>query len=76
MSLFKNIKLYETLTLQLRGEAFNVLNHPQPGFGVNAGGSLPSINVGNAGVDGGAFADNKDITLANRVVQVGFRIIF
>ena len=76
MSLFKNIKIWETLTLQLRGEAFNVLNHPQPGFGVAAGGSLPSIFVGNAGVPGGAFADNQDITLANRVVQVGLRVLF
>ena len=76
MSLFKNIKIMERLTLQLRGEAFNVLNHPNPGFGVAAGGSLPSINVNNAGLEGGAFAEHKDISLANRVVQVGFRIIF
>ena len=75
-SLFKNIKIYERLTLQLRGEAFNVLNHPNPGFGVAAGGSLPSIFVGNAGAVGAGFAEHKDISLANRVVQVGFRVIF
>jgi hypothetical protein len=76
MSLFKNIKIFERLTLQLRGEAFNVLNHPNPGFGVASGGSLPSIFVGNAGAPGAGFAEHKDISLANRVVQVGMRIIF
>lgn len=76
MSLFKNIKIWESVTLQLRGEAFNVLNHPQPGFGVNQGGSLPAIDVGDAGIPGSAFAENKDITLANRVIQVGMRVIF
>jgi hypothetical protein len=75
-SVFKNIKVLEGLTIQLRGEAFNVLNHPNPGFGVAAGGHLPSINVGNAGATGVGFAEHKDISLANRVVQVGIRIIF
>jgi hypothetical protein len=76
MSLFKNLKIFERLTLQLRAEAFNVLNHPNPGFGVNSGGSLPSIFIGNAGAPGAGFAEHKDISLANRVVQVGARIIF
>ena len=78
MSVFKNIKLYERLTLQLRGEAFNVLNHPNGGFGVAApgGAPIPSINVGNAGAPSIGFAEHKDVTLANRVVQVGLRIIF
>jgi hypothetical protein len=76
LSVFKNIKIYERLTVQLRGEAFNVLNHPNPGFGVAAGGATPNINVGNAGAPGIGFAEDKDIALANRVVQVGLRIIF
>jgi hypothetical protein len=76
MSVFKNIKLYERLTLQLRGEAFNVLNHPNPGFGVERGGYLPNKDVGNAGAVGAGFAENGDIELARRVVQVGLRIIF
>ena len=49
MSLFKNIKVFERLKVQIRGEAFNVLNHPNPGFGVAAGGSLPTTNIGSAG---------------------------
>ena len=75
-SVFKNIRVFENLTIQLRGEAFNVLNHPNPGFGVNAGGHLPSITVGSAGTPGGAFAEHQDISLGNRVVQVRLRIIF
>jgi outer membrane receptor protein involved in Fe transport len=76
MGLFKNIKVLERLTVQLRGEAFNVLNHPNPGYGVNAAGYLPDFSVEDAGFEGAAFAENKDIQLARRVVQVGLRIIF
>ena len=76
LSLFKNIKVAERLRVQMRGEAFNVLNHPNPGYGVNAGGFLPSITLNNAGVNNGSFGDNKDIRYARRVVQLGLRIIF
>ena len=76
MSLFKNIKVGERLTVQLRGEAYNVLNHPNPGSGVNAAGYLPDFFVEDAGVEGANFGDNGDITLARRVIQVGIRIIF
>ena len=78
-SLFKNIKIWENVTLQLRGEAFNVLNHPQPGIGsaVTGGTShLPSINVNNAGLPGAAFGETGDQTYARRVIQVGMRVIF
>ena len=75
-SLFKNIKVGERLTVQLRGEAYNVLNHPNPGYGVNAAGYLPDYFVEDAGVEGTNFGDNNDITLARRVIQVGIRLIF
>ena len=64
------------MRLQLRAEAFNVLNHPNPGYGVNAAGYLPSITLENASVTGGGFANFKDISLANRVIQFGIRLIF
>ena len=80
MGLFKNIKVLESLTVQLRGEAFNVLNHPNPGYGVNGtnngAGYLPDFFTEDAGVEGSAFAEPKDIQLARRIVQVGVRIIF
>jgi outer membrane receptor protein involved in Fe transport len=79
LGVFKNIKVLERLTLQLRGEAFNVLNHPQPGIGssVTPGTNhLPVINVNSAGTPGGAFAETTDQTFARRVVQVGLRVIF
>jgi hypothetical protein len=75
-SLFKNTKIGERVRLQLRAEAFNVLNHPNPGYGVNAGGYLPNIVLDNAGVTGLGFANFKDISLANRVIQFGARLIF
>jgi Carboxypeptidase regulatory-like domain len=76
LSLFKNIKIGERLTFQLRGEAFNAFNHPNPGFGTGAGGFLPNINVGNAGAAGVGFATNTDIEYAHRTIQVGARLVF
>jgi outer membrane receptor protein involved in Fe transport len=75
-SLFKNIKVTERLSLQLRGEAYNVLNHPNPGYGVNAAGYLPDFFVEDAGVPNSGFANNQDIELARRVIQVGIRVVF
>ena len=78
MSLFKNIRVYEKVNIQLRGEAFNVLNHPNPGIGVNAAGTgfIPTNSLLNAGNPGNAFGEFQDITLSNRVVQLGVRVIF
>jgi outer membrane receptor protein involved in Fe transport len=75
-SLFKNIKINERLSLQLRGEAYNVLNHPNPGYGVNAAGYLPDFFTEDAGVPNSSFANNQDIELARRIIQVGIRVVF
>jgi outer membrane receptor protein involved in Fe transport len=76
-SLFKNIKVGERWTVQLRGEAYNVLNHPNPGYGVNGvSPAIPDLFVEDAGVATSNFADKGDIELARRVIQLGIRIIF
>lgn len=76
MSVFKTTKVGEKLKVQFQASAFNVLNHPNPGYGVNAAGYLPSISVENAGLKANGFDDDGDIRLARRVVQFGLRIIF
>lgn len=78
MSVFKTTKIGEGLKVQFQASAFNVLNHPNPGYGVNTTGAgyLPNITLDNAGAKGSNFADNGDIRLARRVVQFGLRIIF
>jgi hypothetical protein len=79
MGVFKNIKVWESVSLQLRGEAFNVFNHPQPGIGSAVTGGtthLPNINVNNAGIFGAAFGETASQTYSRRVVQVGLRVIF
>jgi len=78
--LFKNIRIHESWSLELRAEAYNLLNHPNPGYGVNANGYLPDFFTDDAGVPGigggSSFADSRDIEYARRVIQVGVRIKF
>jgi outer membrane receptor protein involved in Fe transport len=76
MSVFKNTKIGERTKLQLQVSAFNVLNHPNPGYGVNAAGYLPTANLESAGLSSGGFHDYTQIELARRVVQFGIRLIF
>ncbi len=77
MSLFKTTKVGERLKVQIQASAFNVLNHPNPGYGVNANGYLPNATLENAGSrNGNAFNDFGDINLSRRVIQFGLRIIY
>jgi len=82
MSVFKTTKISERLKVQFQASAFNVLNHPNPGYGVNvatvgANGYLPNATLENAGSKlGNAFNDRGDINMSRRVVQFGLRIIY
>jgi outer membrane receptor protein involved in Fe transport len=76
LSLFKNIRVTERVKIQLRGEAINALNHPNPGFGTGSGGAIPQMALTNAGVRFSAYGENSDIGFARRVIQVAFRLSF
>lgn len=73
MGLFKNTRINENVKIQFRVEAFNVLNHPQPGFGVVANQQFPDNFVEDAGF---TFAEKGEMALARRVIQFGLRIVF
>ncbi|PYP88683.1 MAG: hypothetical protein DMF61_05740 [Blastocatellia bacterium AA13] len=73
LGLFKNVKLGERVSLQLRMETFNALNHPNPGLGFSQGAVVPDQFVEDAGTTFGRF---DEMELSRRVVQLGVRVIF
>jgi hypothetical protein len=78
---FKNTKVRENLTVQLRAELFNALNHPNPGYGVAIESTLPDTVIEDAGNNGpggsfNGFNDPRAMQLSSRRVQLGIRIIF
>jgi len=77
-SLFKNIKMKENLSVQLRMDVFNLFNHGDSGYGnTGAGASIPDNSVENAGSNVGAtFQNNQEITHSFRRLQFGLRVIF
>ena len=79
LGLFKNIRLRESTTLQLRLEAFNAFNHPNPGT-LNVGTPvIPDTFVEDAGSQplGLGFANNANsVEESARVLQIGVKIIF
>jgi hypothetical protein len=79
LGLFKNIRLREALTLQLRLEAFNAFNHPNPGT-LNVGSPvIPDSVVEDAGATslGAGFGNNNNsIEESARVLQIGIKVIF
>lgn len=76
LGLFKHIRIGERWNLEVRAEAYNFLNHPNPGYGVNGNGYLPDFFIEDAGVPLSSFAQNSDIPLARRTLQFGLRLSF
>jgi len=81
IGIFKNTKLRENVRLQLRAELFNALNHPNPGFGVAGGDSLPDTTIEDAGnipapAAFNAFNDARATSLSSRRIQFGIRLTF
>ncbi|HEV8588955.1 MAG TPA: carboxypeptidase regulatory-like domain-containing protein [Pyrinomonadaceae bacterium] len=81
IGIFKTTNLTERVKIQFRTELFNALNHPNVGYGVAFGSSLPDQFLEDAGNGGGAgtfngFNDRKAMELSSRRVQFGLRIIF
>lgn len=75
MGIFKNTNIGERVKLQLRFEAFNILNRPNAGFGVAAGSTLPGTFLEDVGA-GVSFADFGEIELSSRRIQFGIRVTF
>lgn len=65
-ALIKTTKLTEKLSLQVRGEFFNLFNHPSRG--------VPNFIVENAG--GHGFADPGEVDAAPRRIRLGLKLIF
>ena len=68
-SLFKNFILYERLALQLRGEAFNLFNHPNP---ANPNVTLPTFGSSAAT----SFGTITSVQGAARVLQLAGKLNF
>jgi len=79
MGIFKNTRIKERFTLQLRLEAFNVFNHPNPGYGLDSApatfnnGAVPDNNLQDAGI---SFMDPKQVEYNRRIIQLGIRFVF
>jgi outer membrane receptor protein involved in Fe transport len=75
-SVFKSTRAFEKVNVQFRADFFNVLNHPQPGYGVTRATAIPNTLLDNAGNASTPFADNTSFARARRRIQFGLRISF
>ncbi len=79
LGIFKTTRFNERVRVQFRTEIFNLLNHPNAGAGLAGAVTFPTVPtpfVDQAGVPGGAFAENSDIEFGRRILQFGLKIIF
>ncbi|WP_419804152.1 carboxypeptidase regulatory-like domain-containing protein [Terriglobus sp.] len=66
--LFRNIKLYERLNLQLRGEATNIFNHTNPD-GISTGSLISASGYSSSAGNITSYRDK-------RIVQIGAKLVF
>src|SRR5262249_47007433 len=73
LGIFKNFRIKEKMTLRLSMDAFNALNHPNPGVGFIANGATPGNIVENAGINFNLYGESE---YARRAIQLGIKFIF
>ncbi len=82
LSLYKNFKMTERQTVQLRFEAFNFLNHPLPEF--NASGTNADLTLKFANPSGALTSTNQNAattgsplnTVGNRIIEFAVKYMF
>jgi hypothetical protein len=82
-SILKNWRLGDRMTLQARGEFFNILNHPNFSNPYGVGGQLGNVDPSVPGAFGFASA-TPDVAAANpvmgtggpRAIQIGVKLVF
>lgn len=75
MGAFKNIRIYERLTVQLRGEAYNLFNHTNPD-GVTSGSIVSGYNASTNVTTYSSTAGNITSYRDKRIMQLGAKIVF
>ena len=73
--LFKNVRIYERLQLQLRGEAYNVFNHSNPD-GVTVASVVNGYNPTTGVTSYSSTAGNVTSYRDKRILQLGAKIVF
>ena len=75
LGLFKNVKIYERLNLQLRGEAYNVFNHTNPDT-VTSSSIVTGYNASTGATSYSAAAGNISGYRDKRILQLGAKLVF
>ena len=75
VGLFKNVRIYERLQLQLRGEAYNVFNHSNPDA-VAVASVVNGFNATTGVTSYSSTAGNVTSYRDKRILQLGAKIVF
>ena len=75
VGLFKNVRVFERLQLQLRGEAYNVFNHSNPDS-IAVGSVVTGLNATTGVTSYSSTAGNITGYRDKRILQLGAKIVF